>query len=180
MLDLIYFLPGRGAALNGSLGQSLQSMAIEIVGREITNDFSKLSLDDQATIIGHDLDQISHLNYGVVAHSYGAYLLLHAMINSKVKIPKLCLISPVSSAATGNGHYFKPPGVKRLASALNAGLLIKATNASVITGADDWQAPPRQCELIANAVGASLSIVEAGHRLPHDEVERVILGVFNG
>jgi hypothetical protein len=76
---MIYFLPGRGSSFQGRLGVELQSRGHELTGRVLEGEFAKLPFPDQINLIADDLAKYSKQQTPLIAHSFGAYLGLHAI-----------------------------------------------------------------------------------------------------
>jgi hypothetical protein len=99
-------------------------MGFDVYGREISPPFSDLRFAEQVRIIRQDLASLfwrSRAN--VIGHSYGAYLLLHALSEREPFPGRILLISPVLGAAVinkegvdgkGGGYGSTPSGVMKL------------------------------------------------------------------
>ena len=100
----IYYLPGRGGQLDGPLGMELVRRGYYLLGREITNregspnrSFCELAFTDQVKVIANDLQ-----NYAwspgsfILANSFGAYALLHAVLKLQKCPAKILLLSQSS------------------------------------------------------------------------------------
>ena len=78
----IYYLSGRNGKVFEGLGTFLQEHCDKISGREVSADLKGLKFEDQLEVIRQDLiDSHWHEEGQLVANSYGAYLLLHTLID---------------------------------------------------------------------------------------------------
>jgi hypothetical protein len=76
----VYYLPGMGGRLDTGLGLALLSRGFNLQGRELTGEFRKLDFGQQVDCVVADLQSIDWEAGGrVIANSFGAYLLLHAL-----------------------------------------------------------------------------------------------------
>ena len=76
----IYYLPGRVGQLGTGLGQALLDRGFGVTGRETRGDFVNWDFSDQVACVADDIGK--HFwcaDALVVANSFGAYLLLHAL-----------------------------------------------------------------------------------------------------
>lgn len=115
---MIYFLPGRGSSFQGRLGVQLQSRGYELTGRVLEGEFAKLPFPDQINLIADDLAKYSKQQISLIAHSFGAYLGLHAILQNRGYAGNVFLISPILGSVKGNGRMFKPPQSKRMSQNL--------------------------------------------------------------
>ena len=172
----IYYVSGRGGALDRGLGAAIQTYAHQFFGRAVSGDFEKLDHAEQVQTIREDLGSMPNDEPKIlVAHSYGAYLLLHALIRNPHSIDTLLLISPVTGAAMGNGRFFRPPGTKALSQALADRSIQLPKQGALVTGELDWQSPADRGKDVALQLGVKFSVVpNIGHRLPVEFVQSVL------
>lgn len=172
----IYFVSGRGGDLNRGLGAAVQAYPQQFYGRAVSGDFEKLNHAAQVQTIREDLGSLPADEPKIlVAHSYGAYLLLHALILNPQPIDTLLLISPVTGAAMGNGRFFRPPGTKALSQAFADRSIPLPKQGALVTGELDWQSPADRGKDVALQLGIKLIIVpNVGHRLPLEFVQSVL------
>ena len=172
----VYFVSGRGGQLNEGLGAAIQSYPHHFLGRAVSGDFEKLTHTTQVQTIQDDLATMpTGESTLLVAHSYGAYLLLHALIKYPQPIDRLVLISPVTGSAMGNGRFFRPPGTKALSQALTEQAIPLPNSGVLVTGEHDWQSPAERGRDIASQLGMKFSLVpNAGHRLPVEFVKKIL------
>ena len=174
----IYYLPGHGGRLTNGLGQALVDRNYEVVGRETVDDFMKLDFNDQVTTIVNDIKQHFWREDGkIIANSFGAYLLLHALSKLTPYIGKILLLSPIvgefSSSEICMG--FIPPYAKRLGELASANQYPAPMNCSSHVGSDDWQSDPDNVKAFARALGLPVTVVpDVGHQLPKDYVSSLL------
>ena len=174
-----YFLTGRGGSLQGGLGTAISSFTNRLYGREISGEFEKLALLEQVQIVQRDLNSLYSENLRVIADSYGAYILLHSLINRDIQLPGVLLLSPVSGPATGDGRYFRPPGTKALKDAINNQRLGTEHTGRIVTGEEDWQSPPSDCRRLGAAMGIECLVLDdVGHRVPASYVHQELFSLF--
>jgi len=169
----IYFVSGRGGDLSRGLGAEIQTYAYQFFGRSVSGDFEKLDHAEQVQTIREDLGSMPDDQPKIlVAHSYGAYLLLHALIRNRQPIDTLLLISPVTGAAIGNGRFFRPPGTKALSQAFADRSISLPKQGALVTGELDWQSPADRGKDVALQLGIKFTAVpNAGHRLPAEIIK---------
>lgn len=169
----IYYVSGRGGALDRGLGAEIQTYAHQFFGRAVSGDFEKLDHAEQVQTIREDLGSMPDDEPKIlVAHSYGAYLLLHALIRNPHSIDTLLLISPVTGAAMGNGRFFRPPGTKVLSQALADQTISLPKQGALLTGELDWQSPADRGKDVALQLGIKFTAVpNTGHRLPAEIIK---------
>lgn len=160
---MIYFLPGRGSSFQGRLGTELQSRGYELSDRILEGEFAKLPFPDQINLIADDLAKYSKKQTPLIAHSFGAYLGLHAILQNRNHAGKVLLISPILGAVKGNGRMFKPPQSKRIAEAIETRQLPKL-DMDVLVGDQDWQSPLVECDVLVSACGLNLNIAPGKSR----------------
>ena len=169
----IYYLPGRGGQLDGPLGMELVRRGYYLLGREITNRegspnrfFCELAFTDQVKVIANDLQ-----NYAwspgsfILANSFGAYALLHAVLKLQKCPAKILLLSPVLGSVRSDGLYFKPPKARLFEQSLQD-QMFPQMNISIVTGSNDNQVSIPSCQALIACSGGKLTVLaEQGHRL---------------
>lgn len=174
MVREIYFLPGRGSSFQGRLGTELQLRGYELSGRVLEGEFAKLPFPNQINLIADDLAKYSKQQIPLIAHSFGAYLGLHAILQNQGYTGKVLLISPILGAVKDDGRMFKPPQSKRIAKAIEARQFPKLEMA-LLVGDQDWQSPLVECEkLIAVSGGTLNTALGKGHDLGAEVVKEVL------
>lgn len=167
----IYFLPGRGSSFNGRLGTELKARGWKLVGRVLEGEFLKLTFPEQIELISEDLQNCDSKVTPLIAHSFGGYLALHAILANRGYIGRVLLISPIVSAIVGNGRMFRPPQSKKIVHSLDAGTFPKL-DIRIVVGDLDWQSPIEICKQITESSGGSIHIAQGkGHQLGAEVVK---------
>ena len=160
--------------MDGRLGKELQSRGYHLEGRVIEGDFLKLMFPEQVDLIADDLAKHSKRHTPLIAHSFGAYLGLHAILQNSGYAGKVLLISPILGAVKGNGRMFKPPQSQRITEVVEARQFPKLDMA-LLVGDQDWQSPTVECENLAIVTGGKFRIAEGkGHDLGAEIVKKVL------
>jgi hypothetical protein len=174
----IYFLPGHGGRISNGLGQALLQRGFYVVGRETIGEFKSLDFDDQVATVASDLkSSFWHDDALVLANSFGAYLLLHALSYMQPFPGKILLLSPIvgefSRDAINMG--FIPPYSKRLYETASMRCYPIPKQCEIHVGSEDWQSNPENVAKFASLLGISFSVVQGdGHRLTHDYVSKTL------
>lgn len=182
-MQTIYYMPGRGGRLNRGLGPALAARGYDVFGREITaqpahrddNAFANLSFEQQVQVVTHDLDTlVSEQNPCVIGNSFGAYLIVHALLQTKNFAGRCLLLSPVLGPCRLSGLYFRPPKAGQLGKAIERGAF-QNMMIDIVTGSLDAHSPMPLCEQLAKTVQGELEIIEGqGHRIDPVHIERVL------
>lgn len=174
----LYFLPGRGSSFDGRLGKELQSRGYELEGRVLEGDFAKLPFPDQIDLIADDLGTHSKQQTPLIAHSFGAYLGLHAILENNGYAGKVLLVSPILGAVKGYGRMFKPPQSKRITGVIESRQFPKL-DVDLLVGDQDWQSPLGECERLTWTSCGKLCVAEGkGHDLGADLVQEFLDSVL--
>ena len=111
MNDAVYLLPGRGNRLR-DLGDSVGRLGFDVYGRELAPPFARLGFADPIALIQRDLTSAFwDTGAPLIGHSYGAYLLLHALAELAPFPGRILLLSPVLGAAMDSKRLYlsRPP-----------------------------------------------------------------------
>lgn len=178
MTDTVYYLTGRGGQLDKGLGEALLEAGYEVSGREMSGEFSKLRFQNQIDTISRDLQgDFWTKESKVVAVSYGAYLLLHALADLESYVGRILLLSPILGGVT-NGtsmHYFSPPRSDKIMKNIANGMFPIPNRIEVHVGDNDWQSPYQQVKEFTEAIGGNYNVVsETGHHLAKSYVTYII------
>lgn len=179
----LYYMPGRGGHLNRGLGPALAARGFDVFGREMTarpdsadeNLFARLSFEQQIQVVAHDLQRlVTRDNPWVIGNSFGAYLMLHALLQVHRFEGRCLLLSPVLGPCRLAGFSFRPPQAGQLQKAIERGVF-RHVAIDIVAGALDAQSPRDLCEqLISNAQGHLEMIEGDGHRISPTHVDRVL------
>lgn len=93
----------------------------------------------------------------VIAHSYGAYLVLHSLIGEAVFAPKIILVSPILGYGSSNGFMMMAAGRKRLSNAITENNF-PMINGVALVGEHDTQTSIETLRILSNATGLRLDI----------------------
>ena len=169
----IYFLPGRGARLDGRLGSELTARGYSVTGRSLHHGFDQLRFSLQVQQVQRDIKE-GHWGATsiVVAHSYGAHLALSALCDLEPFPGTLALISPVFRSVREGFNYFRVPNAKYLANKVDSDQFPKPQgDAGIVSGTSDWQVPVEGLERLASCLGAEIFWVDQGHDLGPEPVQ---------
>ncbi len=174
MKQLIYLLPGHGGRIANGLGQALVARGFDVVGRETVGEFKKLDFDVQVETVAQDLQaSFWRDDAHVIANSYGAYLLLHALSSLDSFPGKILLLSPIVGEFSNDTIRmgFIPPYVKRLHQLASQGKYPTLKHCEIHVGSEDWQSIPDNVTALALLVNAQVTVVkDEGHTLSKDYV----------
>ena len=166
LITSIYYLPGRNGTISEGLGTFLWEQCNQLVGREVSGDLKGLIFEDQLEAIRKDLlDSHWHEDGQIVANSYGAYLLLHTLIDMGPYPGNIFLLSPILGAVQTKEFYFRPPSAKRLLQSFKEKTFPKPRSLSCIVGKFDWQSVPERCVDLCDVVEGPLNIVPDGNHM---------------
>lgn len=166
LITSIYYLPGRNGTISEGLGTFLREQCNQLLGREVSGDLKRLVFEDQLEAIRKDLlDSHWHEDGQIVANSYGAYLLLHTLVDIKPYPGNIFLLSPILGAVQTKEFYFRPPRAKRLLQSFAERTFPKPRSLSCIVGKFDWQSVPERCVDLCDVVEGRLNIVPDGNHM---------------
>ena len=172
----IYFLPGRGARLNGRLGTELTARRYQVEGRSLHDGFESLDFQAQLSVIRDDLTAwYFEPSSIVVAHSYGAHLCLSSLMELPPFPGTLALVSPAYRQVQVGFSTYRVPGARRLAEAIDQNSFPKPLGrVGVVSGNDDWQVPVQGVIALESALGAKITFVKSQHELPAADVQQLL------
>jgi len=178
MTDTIYYLTGRGGQLDKGLGEAILERGYKLSGREMSGGFDKLAFQNQIDLITQDLqDAFWNKEAKVVAVSYGAYLLLHALADLEPYVGSILLLSPVIGGVTDGErmHFFSPPRADKLMRLIEEGAFPVPNKIEIHVGDKDWQSPYQRVVQFAEGIGGDCQVVsDTGHQLGRDYVTPII------
>lgn len=174
----IYYLTGMGGRLHAGLGEALLARGWNVIGRELSGEFRALDFQSQVDCVAADLQtSLWHPEARVIANSFGAYLLLHALAQIPRYIGKVMLLSPIVGEFDDaeSSRMFSPPYPRRLLEAATEGKLRAPDHCEIHVGDADWQSNPRGVLALGKLIGATVNVVpQAGHALPKAYVGNVV------
>jgi predicted esterase len=179
MANKIYLIPGRGDKLNDFIGNTLIEMGFEVYGREILSDFARLHFPQQLEIIKNDLkSQFWHQDAIIIGDSYGAYLLLQALVELAPFPGCILLFSPVLGKAIDKKNFIisSPPRSKKLLQLAEQKKFPIPRYLEIHTGAKDNGCDPQLAKKISALItGSKIYIVEGeGHRLNKNYIKNIL------
>ena len=174
----IYYLPGRGGKIDTGLGLVLSQRGYTVTGREVTDDLARFDFQQQIEVITSDLrNRCWNAEAQLVAVSYGAYLLMHALAGMRPFPGKVLLLSPILGGATDGTSWssFTPPRADRLMKLVYAGKFPQPAAMEVHVGDGDWQSNPVRVSQLEECLNAEcFYAVNTGHTLGAHYVSRVL------
>ena len=161
----IYYLPGRGGQLGVGLGQALLDRGYGVTGREVRGDFASWDFSEQVACVADDVGKhFWRADALVIANSFGAYLLLHALAG-KVAFPgRVLILSPIvgESFDAVSGQSFVPPRAGDLHKLSRAGAYPRPKACEIHVGKDDWQSNPASVCLKLPPFTGQFDLLESG------------------
>ena len=179
MPKTVYYLTGMNGRLRTGLGEALLSRGVDVTGRELVDDFRRSDFQDQIDTVANDLEthfwsEDSH----VIANSFGAYLLLHALAKlKKVYVGNALLLSPIVGEFSNEETLmnFIPPRPTFLQELALNKRFPTPLNCEIHVGSEDWQSNPKNVKTFADLVGIKVHVVQdGGHMLPKDYVGNLL------
>lgn len=176
--NIIYILPGRGNTLR-DIGNIVHSFGYDVCGREVIPPFSTLSFPAQLEIIQKDLtSHFWYIDAKLIGHSYGGYLLLHALSELEFYPGKILLLSPVLGQAVHKKQLYisRPPRADKLLTLAETNKFPISQYLEVHTGEVDNGCDPdlaRKIEELVSEVKVKI-VPNQGHELPTAYVKEVI------
>jgi len=178
MSDSIYYLTGRGGKLNEGLGEGLLEQGFHLQGREVSGQFASLGIQQQIDLIIQDLNNgFLERDSKVIAVSYGAYLLLHTLLELKPFDGSILLFSPVLGGVVDGKSmkYFSPPRSEKLMNVVSNQEFPNPRNIEIHVGDSDWQSPYERVKQFSEAVDGECNVVaNTGHQLGKDYVAPIL------
>lgn len=176
MVDILY-VTGRGGSLDKGLAPELQKIADSFDGIAVDVPFLKQPPITQVEQIQSKI--IENPDRIVVANSYGAYLTLQALVDLKVTLKKVLLLSPVLGIVQAKDRMYmsRPPLTGRLKEAFESNSLAKPETFKVLMGNQDELYNEEQIALINDYFGAGSALIldDETHMLSHEAVKAFIV-----
>lgn len=173
MLDKVFYITGRCGSLDKGLAKHLAETSNSFAGIAVDIPFLRQEPLTQVEQIRAAIS--NYEGYTFIANSYGAYLLLQALVECPHPPNKVLLLSPVLGLATAKDRMYasKPPLTKRLQTAFEDNTLNRPTNFSVIIGSEDAIYNESQACALNTYFGANtVEVVEGeGHMLKPETVK---------
>jgi pimeloyl-ACP methyl ester carboxylesterase len=171
---LLRYITGRGGSGVGGLNAHLKTLDDDYDVLPIDADFLQRDIQGQIDTVREFilLDKAD-----VVANSYGAYLLLLALIDQPPSNIRVLLLSPVLGRAISEERmlFSRPPREKTLRKAIAEQRLGMPDHLEILTGAKDEICDPALAQQVGEQLGISVSILhDEGHMLEPSSVERAL------
>ena len=127
------YITGRGGDVLGGLSKYLATLSREYRALAIDQAFLAQTFPDQVLSVR---DFCSDQNSSIIANSYGAYLLLQALIDQPPVDARMMLLSPVLGKANSKKRMLisRPPGEKALKLAILEGRIGLPNHLEILTG----------------------------------------------
>ena len=180
MNKTVYLVPGRGNRLS-DIGDIVLSLEYNVCGREIMPPFSSGAFSEQLGIIQKDLKAYSWDNDAkLIGHSYGGYLLMHALSELDPFPGDILLLSPVLGPAIDKERLYisYPPRSNKLLTLAKASKFPIPRYMEMHIGSNDNRSSLELAITICGMIPvAKLHIVlNQGHTLKKNYLEKVISG----
>ncbi len=169
----LFYISGRGGSHKHGMGEYLSSQDLDYAGISLTNDFLKQDMDLQLVAIAHELEQ--HRPDYIVAHSYGAYLMMHVCLQVGVIDAKVMLIAPVFGKGISVNRMVRPPRANTLKQAFESGEYPTPKYLEIHMGEHD-PSGPEVANYVAGLIGADKCMIHPhqGHSLEKAVVQYIV------
>ena len=137
MQKSICYITGRGGSIRSGLGEYLALKTDKLYGLDVSHEFLTREFTQQVAEIAQALRKARVLSSTVIANSYGAYLVLHALLSRKIEISNLVLISPILGSCYSGNRFFKPPFSQHLNTLMSETASNLPRMTTIIWGAED-------------------------------------------
>lgn len=116
----LIYISGRGGDARKGLGGYLKQLDPNRIGLSVNESFLQRDFHEQVSVVRQLLDEFDGENTKVIANSYGAYLLLHALIDAPRYLLKGLLLSPAIGGVLNSNSlaYARQPSTNRFDEAL--------------------------------------------------------------
>lgn len=173
VLDKVFYITGRCGSLDKGLAKHLAETSNSFAGIAVDIPFLRQKPLTQVEQIRSAIERYDGSAF--IANSFGAYLLLQALVECPHPPKKVLLLSPVLGLATAKDRMYasKPPLTKRLQAAFENNTLTRPTNVSVIIGSEDAIYNEPQDFALNTYFGANtVEVIEGeGHMLKPETVK---------
>jgi len=171
----IIYISGRDGDANKGLGGYLKQVDPNRIGLSANKTFLKLTFEQQVGVVKGLLDEFDGPNTSVVANSYGAYLVLNALIEASKYQCGVMLLSPAIGGVLKRDAmaYSRQPNSKVFDDALRLGKITKPTYLSIHIGDQDGGYDKERFACFLNADLLNI-IPNQGHLLERTTVVNIL------
>ena len=171
---MIRYITGRGGSGIGGLSAYLATLDDDYDVLPIDLEFLQQDIQGQ---VDSTREFINLESGNVIANSYGAYLLLLALIDQPPLSVRVLLLSPVLGRAISEERmlFSRPPREKTLHQAIAGQRLGMPDHLEIVTGAEDEICDPALAWQVGEQLGINVSILpKEGHMLEASSVESAL------
>lgn len=180
-MKIVYYLPGRDSGVSDEVGRTICHLGVDVVGRDLLPEFINYRIGEQVEIIKQDIANYFAEHDGILlARSYGAFLLLQALIELNPFRGRILLFSPVlgptNIKAAKGPLFFRPPRANKLLQFARNATFPAPEYMEIHTGSEDLQCHPSIAVEFAHLVpNTRLYLVQGGgHGLDHKYTENIL------
>tara|TARA_Y100000385_G_scaffold155989_1_gene161798 strand:+ start:353 stop:907 length:555 start_codon:yes stop_codon:yes gene_type:complete len=170
-MKTLRYITGRGGSGKGGLSAYLATLSDDYDVLPIDPDFLALDIQAQVDTV-RAFTQLEDAN--LIANSYGAYLLLLALIDQPPLKIRVLLLSPVLGRAISEERMLlsRPPREKTLHKAIAEQRLGIPDHLEIVTGGEDEICDPALARQVGKQMGINVSIFpNEGHMLESSSVK---------
>ena len=171
---MIRYITGRGGSGIGGLSAHLATLDDDYDVLPIDPEFLLQDIQGQ---VDSTREFINLESGNVIANSYGAYLLLLALVDQPHLSVRVLLLSPVLGRAISEERmlFSRPPREKKLHQAIAEQRLGMPDHLEIVTGGKDEICDPALARQVGTKMGINVSILpNEGHMLESASVERAL------
>jgi predicted alpha/beta hydrolase family esterase len=168
------YITGRGGDALAGLSEYLTTLTSQYKALAIDPEFLSKDFHEQVLTVK---SFCSADDSYIIANSYGAYLLLHSLIDEPPIESKVMLLSPVLGRVNSEKRMLisRPPGEKALKSAILEARLGLPEHLEILTGSDDEICDSSLAEETANTLGVNICVLQnEGHMITPSKVMSAI------
>jgi pimeloyl-ACP methyl ester carboxylesterase len=171
----IIYISGKSGDASIGLGGWIKEQRPDRIGLSINNKFLALDYERQASTVSNLVKEFDNPDTLILANSYGAYLLLQAILEIGDIASRVILLSPVMGRGMLKTTMFmsRPPGEHKVVEAEKRGDVLAGMRVAVHVGEHDDSV--NICDISRRLGIVDIHVVPtAGHNLPNVYVQKVI------
>ena len=171
----VIYISGRNGDANTGLGGWIKVQCPDRIGLSINSIFLALDYERQASTVSDLVKEFDSSGVVIIANSYGAYLLLQAILQIGDIASRVILLSPVMGRGMLKSAMFmsRPPGEHKVVEAEKQGDVLAGMRVSVHVGEHDDSV--NICDISKRLGIVDIHVVPAaGHNLPSVYVQKII------